>query len=165
MRVFLDKLPSLARMAVRAGIQKRNFLRRRGGDRPELARGFLLERARLVVVPAGLNQVVEDLLGHGMAGSRLSLDLGLHRVLTSQQTLQRESVAANLEIALDGPAGEFPGFSGPLDSKQLHAAGLVHAIAGFGTVPLSEVSAEKRLALLSQAWKKTEVVRLGAWRP
>ena len=50
--LFLAKLPSLARMALRGGIQKRNYLRSRGGARPGLARGFLLERARLVVIPA-----------------------------------------------------------------------------------------------------------------
>jgi hypothetical protein len=159
-RLLLEKLPSLARMAVRAGIQKRNFLRLRCADRPGLARGFLLERARLVVVPVGLSQVVEDLLGHGMAGSALSLDLGLQIVETLQRTLHKEGLAANLEIALDGPDGEFPGFSGPLDSKQLHAAGALHGVAGFGTVVLAESSAEKLLALLSYAWKKTAVVRL-----
>ena len=115
-RLFLEKLPSLARMAVRAGIQKRNFLRLRGADCPGLARGFLLERARLVVVPVGLSQIVEDLLGQGMAGSTLSLDLGLQIVETIQRTLHKEALSANLEIALDGPDGEFPGFSGRLDS-------------------------------------------------
>src|SRR5207344_825569 len=52
--LFLAKLPSLARMAVRATVQKREFLRRLGGASPSLAQGFLLERARLVVVPVGL---------------------------------------------------------------------------------------------------------------
>jgi len=80
--LFMEKLPSLARMAVRAGIQKRNYLRSRGSNL--LARGFLLERARLLVVPAGLDQVVQSLLGQRMAGSKLSLDLGRQIVETLQ---------------------------------------------------------------------------------
>src|SRR5207302_6137667 len=69
---FLKKLPTLARMAVRAGMRKRSFLRLHGG--PALGRGFLLDRTRLMVVPLGLDAVVERLLGHGIVGSRLSLD-------------------------------------------------------------------------------------------
>jgi hypothetical protein len=159
-RLFLEKLPTLARMAVRAGVQKRNFLRSRAIERPDLARGFLLERARLVIVPLGLDRVVENLLGHGMAGSKLSLGLGRRIVEVLQHNLQRESLTANLEIAIDGPGGEFPGLAGPLDAKQLHTAGVLHGIAGFGTVLISEVTPQELVKLLSHAWKKTDVVRL-----
>src|SRR5262249_22596442 len=50
---FLEKLKSLARLALSAAVQKREFLRRHAEECPALARGFLLERARLVVAPVG----------------------------------------------------------------------------------------------------------------
>src|SRR5439155_13714045 len=53
---FLAKLGTLARLARSAGHAKQDFLRRRG--RPAVARGFLLDRTRLVVVPPGLGAVV-----------------------------------------------------------------------------------------------------------
>jgi hypothetical protein len=160
-RLLLEKLPSLARMAVRAGVQKRNFLRSRGADHPALARGFLLERARLLVVPAGLDRVVQSLLGQGMAGSKLSLDLGRQIVEVLQHALHTESLATNLEIALDGPAGEFPGFLEPPGMTHLHAAGVLHGITGFGSVAFSGITPAELVTLLPYAWKKTEVVRLG----
>jgi len=158
-RLFIEKLPSLSRMAIRAGIQKRNFLRSLVG-RPILARGFLVDRARLLVVPVGLNQVVEQLLGQGMEGSKLSFDFGRQIVETLQNSLHYEGLATNLEIAVDGPKGEFVAFSGPLDSKKLQAAGILHGIAGFGTVPFSDLTTEELIPLLQFGLKKNEVVRL-----
>ena len=57
---MLEKLPSLVRMVASAGVQKRNYLRRHC---PELAHGFLLDRARLVVEPFGVAEVVRALTG------------------------------------------------------------------------------------------------------
>src|SRR5439155_14648804 len=51
---FLRKLGSLARLALSAAKQKRDFLRRYCQERLARASGFLLDRARLVVVPMGL---------------------------------------------------------------------------------------------------------------
>ena len=51
--LFLRKLGSLVRLALSAAIQKRNFLRRHRQGRT-INRGFILERARLVIVPVGL---------------------------------------------------------------------------------------------------------------
>src|SRR5260370_14053613 len=64
---FLDKLGSLARLALSAGVQKREFLRRIGKDRPALLRGFLLGRARLVAAPVGLESVVRAMTGEGVS--------------------------------------------------------------------------------------------------
>jgi hypothetical protein len=49
---FLRKVGSLTRFAKTAGHVKQDFLRRHG--RPEVRAAFLLDRARLVLVPAGL---------------------------------------------------------------------------------------------------------------
>jgi hypothetical protein len=143
-RLFLEKLPSLARMAVRTGIQKRNYLRSRGGERPLLARGFLLERARLVVNPMGLNQAVETLLGQGIMASKLSLDLGQRLIQVLRDTFQKESVATNLDIVIDGP----------------HAAGASHGIGDLATIPFSGATPKELLVFLSHAWRKTDAVRL-----
>ncbi|MCS6849574.1 MAG: ATP cone domain-containing protein [Gemmataceae bacterium] len=51
---FLTKLASLTRLAVSAGVQRRDFLRRCASEHVGPARGFVLERARLLVVPMGL---------------------------------------------------------------------------------------------------------------
>jgi hypothetical protein len=53
-----DKVGSLARLALSAGAQKRAFLRRHGAA--ALADGFLLDRARLVVAPLGLDGVAPE---------------------------------------------------------------------------------------------------------
>ncbi|MCS7045942.1 MAG: ATP cone domain-containing protein [Gemmataceae bacterium] len=76
---LLAKLPSLVRMAVSAGSQKRAYLRRR---RPELTRGFLLDRARLVVAIEDLTGVVHQLTGATPEQSRLALDAARHIVHT-----------------------------------------------------------------------------------
>jgi hypothetical protein len=79
--------------------------------------------------------------------------------------LQAEGLAANLEIALDGPAGEFPGLDAPVHSQHLHAAGVLHGIAGFGLVCCSIVSSEELLPLLPYALKKTELARMEVIEP
>ena len=61
----MQKLGSLARMALSAAVQKRDFLRRHCEDRPALTSGFLLDRARLVVVPIGLESCVRAFTGQG----------------------------------------------------------------------------------------------------
>jgi hypothetical protein len=157
---FLEKLPSLARMALRAGVQKRSFLRRRVHEHPELSRGFLLERARLVVVPLGLDAIVRSLLGQSVVGSKLSLEFGRAVVETLQRTLQNEGKAANLDAVIDGPQGELAGVSGALNTESMHAAGTLHGIAGFGTLLVSGVTPAELVGVLATAWKKTDVVRL-----
>ncbi|HWG41639.1 MAG TPA: ATP cone domain-containing protein, partial [Gemmataceae bacterium] len=70
---FLPKLGSLARLALSAGVQKREYLRRlernrprASADGPALTSAFLLDRARLVVAPVGLDSVVYSFLKKGL---------------------------------------------------------------------------------------------------
>ena len=84
-----------------------------------MARAFRLERARLVVVPLGVDQVVASLLGQGMAASKLSLDLAHQAIEVLRLTFDKESDATNLEIALDGPDGELPGAAGRAIARSL----------------------------------------------
>src|SRR5207253_8841179 len=65
--LFLQKLGSLTRLAISAGVQKREYLRRLERAQPSaLTTGFLLDRARLVVAPVGLDHVVKQMLGRGL---------------------------------------------------------------------------------------------------
>src|SRR5581483_9370173 len=68
---FLQKLGSLARLALSAAAQKRDFLRRHGRQWP----GFLLGRARLLAVPVGLELTVRQLTGQGLCGAGPGLEL------------------------------------------------------------------------------------------
>src|SRR5262249_22202635 len=75
---FLQKLRSLARLALSAAGQKRAYLRRVTSEpvAPELSQGFLLDRARLLVTPIGLEAVVRTLTGRGLCSGGTALDLG-----------------------------------------------------------------------------------------
>lgn len=108
---FLTKLASLARMALSAALQKRDFLRRHAHDRPGLTRGFLLDRARLVASPVGLEALTQTLLDRGLSGGG-GLDLARRVAVRLRDVLRAEGRAARLETCLDGadeqlsPGGE-----------------------------------------------------------
>jgi hypothetical protein len=170
---FLEKLPSLARMGIRAGVQKRNHLRSHSAD---LDRGFLLPRARLVLIPIGLDHVVRTLLGQGIAAGKLALELGKQITQTLWTTLCEEGRTTALEIALAGPAWPqdltgagpeaVPGLTwadaATVGQKELHAAGTLHGISGMGTVVLPrDLKPQELVALLQFAWRKTELARVG----
>ena len=65
---FLKKLGSLARLALSTAVQKRDFLRRRESapGAPLVTGGFLLDRARLVAAPVGLDAVVRRFMSCGL---------------------------------------------------------------------------------------------------
>ena len=116
--VFLEKLSSLSRMAVSAGVQKRRFLR----GRSEASRGFLLDRAVVRVVPLGLESVVRRLLGTRLTDSRLSLDLGRKILTALNQPLADEQRTTGLNLVLGGPP-EPISWRGPDALKTFHALG------------------------------------------
>jgi hypothetical protein len=102
---FLEKLASLARLALSAAVQKRDFLRRQGkgaDGASAVGRGFLLERARLVVVPVGLEAAVRDLTSCGLCQSPAALELGRQLVQTLRDVLHQDGRRANLESVVDG---------------------------------------------------------------
>jgi hypothetical protein len=181
---FVQKLGSLARLALSAGVQKRDFLRRLSRHRPVLARGFLLDRARLVVVPVGLEAVVRELVGRGLCGGGPGLELARQVVQRLGEVLQQDGRGYRLDTCVDsamelalgasspdsGPAIENLAGLTSWDAKatlkqQLKAAGALHALAGGGTaiLPLPSdrmLPAEEVVELLRYAWRQTEVVRL-----
>jgi hypothetical protein len=150
---FRAKLPSLARMAVSAGAQKRKYLRRHTDFG-----GFLLDRARLAVVPLGLETVTEG---------RLDVVQALH------EHLQSAGRAVSLDVSLDSPG---PGLAELLSpdarrtagadadpEQQLRAAAALHAITGHGTAHVmlpGNGEPGALIELLHYAWRRTEVVRV-----
>jgi hypothetical protein len=186
---FLLKLASLSRMAVSAAVQKKSFLRCHAAESQDLARGFLLDRARLVVVPIGLYAAVTALTGQGMAGEKAST-LGEQVVSSLCANLRQAGHAASLDVTVDGPcwspSARAGGFSVGDDNQlpnpdqvagvtfwganadakaQVKATGPLHAGAESGTaavlIPHDHVPpAEELAALLQYAWQRTHIVRL-----
>jgi hypothetical protein len=163
---FTDKLPSLARMAVSAGAQKRKYLRRHTDFG-----GFLLDRARLAVVPLGLPAVV-----HAVGGTQ-----GMRQLVERlDEHLQAAGRAASLDVCLDSPGPGLTELVAPLErltagltgtdtslaaAEQLRAAGALHAHARHGTARVlwphdREPTADEVVELLQVGWRRTEVVRV-----
>ncbi len=190
---FLAKLGSLARLALSAGVQKREYLRRleRTRLRPTaeasaLTSGFLLDRARLIVAPVGLDSVVHSFVKKGLNAGGAALDFAKQIVQRLRDVLRQDGRTAHLDACLDGPFGfqladdHLPGeewptaenvagltgwdVSAPL-KNQLRSAGVLQGIAEHGTValflPENETLSPDQLAVwLQTAWQQTDVVRV-----
>jgi hypothetical protein len=98
---LLGKLGSLGRMALSAGVQKRAFLRRHGRDWP----AFLLDRARLVVVPVGLDCVARVLTGAGITAGGPGLEFAQQVIARLDATLTRDGQASRLDTCLAAALG------------------------------------------------------------
>ena len=185
---FLDKLGSLVRMALSAATQRRDFLRRHSEARPDLTSGFLLDRARLVLTPLGLEAVVQRFTGRGLCDDGTGAALGRQIVERLVEAVREESRHRYLESTLDSaeslsledqslaPSGlsslspeKAPGLTCwdpqmPL-RHQLRAAGQLQAVTKTGTAMLllpaeQSITAEQVVDLLQRAWQETEITRL-----
>ena len=105
---FGIRLPSLVRLGISAGIQKRAFIRKIEIERRQneemkvnLGAGFLLEKARLIVVPKGL----PDLLEYIFPGKSLTDDevtLYVKNVLSVlKETVRSEEIKGFISISID----------------------------------------------------------------
>jgi hypothetical protein len=174
---FLHKLASLVRLALSAAVQKRDFLRRHSQQRPAITRGFLLDRARLVVAPVGLYRAVRALLGQDPGKGGAALGLARRIILELDDVLRREGASRRLATLLDGYLLAADGFGSqgrwqasmegpPADGKsQLRTAGALQAAADLGTVavllPPEELeTAEEVAGWLRWAWRHTDVIRV-----
>lgn len=181
---FLRKLTSLARLAKSVGHVRQDYLRKYG--RPAAARGFLVERARLVVVPVGLEAVARQFTGRGLCPAGSGIDFARQMVERLREALASDRTRA-LEAVLDSPpprpawqadedepdAITAPGLTAwdpdAPPKQQLRAAAALHDSAG-GTAELllltDEIpSAEEAVRLLQFAWGQTGVVRCRFRRP
>lgn len=178
--LFLQKLGSLARLAISAAVQKREYLRRleRGQPSP-LTTGFLLDRARLVVAPIGLDYVVQQMLGRGLTSGGAALDLGKQIVTRLRDVLKQDGKTAHLDGCIDGPSDTgLPGLpvvfknvagltawdANAAAKNQLRATGSLHALADRGLMLLflggSEFTSHGIAKWLHDTWKMSDVARL-----
>ncbi len=167
--LFQRKLGSLARLALSAGVQKRDFLRRRARTRPTLVRGFILDRARLLVIPVGLEAVVRGFTGAGLCDER-SLSLARQIVQRLAEVLHSDGRTCLLDTCLAGPAELIPETNEASGlttwdatatvKDQLKFSGALHADAGGGTAavltPKTDGPTPKAIAdWLRWAWHRT----------
>jgi hypothetical protein len=190
---YLSKLGSLARLALSAGVQKREYLRRLERTRPHpaasgsaLTSGFLLDRARLLVAPVGLDRVVHAFINKGLSAGGVALDFARQIVQRLRDVLRQDGRTTHLDTCLDGPfrfflapaadtGDDWPAAenvagltawdsTAPL-KNQFRSAGVLHGIAEYGTVALflpqdEKTSPEQLVDWLQTAWQQTDVVRL-----
>lgn len=104
---FLQKLGSLARLALSAAVQKREFLRRHSEDRPDMTRGFLLSRARLVAAPVGLESVARAFTGRGLCAGKPAVDFARQVVQQLRDVLRQDGRLCLMETCLDAPPLRF----------------------------------------------------------
>jgi hypothetical protein len=167
--LLLRKLASLTRLAVSAGVQKRQYLRETlresDVDCSFLQRGFLLDRARLMVTPIGLDAAVRRLTGSGLYEGKTGLDLARRILQELNAVLANESKRRLVDCVLDTTVAQ-ENAQGPAPARQqLATAGRLHATQSAGTV-VASLGEEERLSvdhvfhLLEFAWRQTEVSRL-----
>jgi hypothetical protein len=174
---YLAKVGTLARLARSAGHAKQDFLRRRG--RAAITSGFLLDRARLLVVPVGLEFVVRELtsqsLCDGGAGTHFGVQIArrLREALAAGKRHNLEAVLDSYPIPLTPLAEthtlkERPGLqvadAGISPRHQLDAATALRVSGGsMATLAIPaepDFSTVEAAALLQYAWTQTEISRL-----
>jgi hypothetical protein len=116
---FLHKLGTLTRLAIIAAIQKRRFLTRYRPRQP----AFLVDRARLAVVPVGLEAVTRIYTGQGILPGSPGADFAGRIVRRLHEILQEEEPLNNLIACLDSPpmTESRPEFRSPLGAWEPEA--------------------------------------------
>lgn len=179
---LFERLGLLCESAVRAGVQKREFLRR---QQPDFFAGRDYGNAVVVVTPIGLDALVAAVLGRPMGPDEAAVALAEQVLTRMRHRLQRAGRHYQLRTLLDGipgvkslaevgvdapdPAwlviGNTTGVAGIGPRHQLFAAGRLHATIGGGTAQCRmglETPAEPHdlLDLILFAARKTTVSRL-----
>ena len=166
---FRQRLGTLVRLALSAATQKRDHVRQ-AGHGPELSSGFLLDRARFVVVPVGLDEVVTQFTGWSMSSGGESLALGRSLVRRLREALDHDGRLAQIDCRLDGPGGfrfTGEGVAGltPWDDRasvqsQVRAGSALHAGNGAGSLALFVDGEGNLVETMEAMWRQTEVVRV-----
>lgn len=177
--LLVKKVRSLASMAVSAGLQKRAYLRDRqrgvDGDLLSVNRRFLLARARLVVMPVGLEAVVQTMTGDSLNEGSAGFSLARRLVQGLSESLDALGRRANLPVCLsdvdtgadsrlDQPAGLMVEGTTTPWREQLRRSGQLHAFGDGATLtlvlPPAGFRAEELIDLLRFAARATGVQRL-----
>jgi hypothetical protein len=184
---YVKKLGSLVRLALSAGARKLDHLRARQRQglafSPLLHDGFLLDRARLVVAPVGLDHVVNAFTNRSLAAGRPARELGERILSRLQEVLRHDARRVHLDCCLDGPwtaslneiqpdpcvrFSEHVASLTPWDATvralaQGRAAGKLHEIARHGTLALllsERTTPEEVVDLLGRFAQQTGLVRV-----
>jgi hypothetical protein len=159
---FLIRLGSLARLALSAAVQKRAFLRRAAIS---LGRGFLLDRAVLVVMPLGLDEVVGRFTARSLVQGGEALDLARRILLRLRDVLMQDGRLVGLETCLEGDfdTGLVQPFPEAPVEQQIEAADTLQAVTGCGTLALvlnEEAEPVRVVERLGRLWKQTAIQRV-----
>jgi hypothetical protein len=184
---YVQKLGSLVRLALSAGAQKRDHLRARqrqgSPSSPLLHDPFLLDRARLLVAPVGLDHVVNAFTNRGLGSGRPAQDFGLRVIERLREVLGHDGGLVHLDCCLDGPwtasladtspdpclrfaehvAGLTPWDATTPARAQGRAAGPLHRLARHGTLSLlvpESTSPDEIVELLHGFLLHTDLVRV-----
>jgi hypothetical protein len=128
--VYLRKVGSLTRFAKTAGHVKQDFLRRHG--RPEVRAGFLLDRARLVLVPTGLDVVAR-------ATERGPVEFVrevLRTIRTAAETDRPRVIPVRVDATIDAEFWNAATGPGSGVRQQVRVASQVLAVTGAGRLDL-----------------------------
>jgi hypothetical protein len=166
--LFLQKLGSLVRLALSAGIQKRDFLRKYGTDKERLESGFLLDRARLLVAPVGIDSVIATLLGTSLKDEPKGLEFARRILERLFHVVSEDSRTRHLAVGLDGGYLTTPPLSAasnpPLLSikDQARVAAALHAVADLQTatlhIPESTASiVDEMVEVIRWLWQRSNV--------
>lgn len=163
---LMTKLPSLIRMVASAGVQKRNFLRK---HRADLAQAFLLERARLIVEPFDVKEVVQTLTGANPAQSSLSLRTACQILQVVREAAENESRATGLEIIVREDYGVYltkSGLGQADAAAQEHAASTMLEVLHDGcfVVFAVEFTPATIWSYLASAWRRPHISQISFCR-
>ncbi|QDU61128.1 anaerobic ribonucleoside triphosphate reductase [Planctomycetes bacterium Pan216] len=178
---IIERLGLLCESSVRAGVQRREFLRHSASFSEMRPSASALS---LVVVPFGLDWLVYKLIGRSISSDAGALSLAEQIVSRLQHRLRREGRPYQLATIVDGhPAaldemempsvegesnqlwGVTPSLAGPGPRQQILAGARLHSGVGGGTTycrlpPSSEIDFEEILDLAVMAARRTETSRL-----
>jgi hypothetical protein len=175
-----DGLARTVQLAVRAAVQRREFLRRVGPHPPAPA----LDQAALALSVLGLDWTIQQWAGKSIAEDGGALKLALNLIELLRHLAEREARFFGLAVVLDAPPDAASVRSAPPISPresrgdliiglhpwnarigpraQIHAAGQLHAVARAGTFtcPRDALSGDEIESLIDWTLHNTSLNRL-----
>jgi hypothetical protein len=127
---FLTKVASLARFGKTAGHVKQDFLRRHG--RAGLREGFLLGRARLIIVPLGLAAAAR---ATDCTPSEFAAQI-IKSMRSAAENDRPRQLPIRIDASLDESGWEAVGEPGLSFRHQIRSAAMSHTVAGAGRLVL-----------------------------